>query len=95
MSGERPFKQEVEAWEVIFTPLLASGLSSQSCDATGSEAAARMERIVIATIVTCVIVTLCQSAYHVEFKHPVETGLGGERYKLQGDSQDLSTHARV
>ncbi len=68
MSGERPFKQEVEAWEVIFTPLLASGLSSQSCDATGSEAAASMERIVIATIVKCVIVTdsLCQSAYHVE-----------------------------
>ena len=75
MSGERPFKQEVEAWEVIFTPLLASGLSSQSCDATGSEAAARMERIVIATIVMCVIVSeRLPRGVHV----PSRNGAGGE-----------------
>ncbi len=79
MSGERPFKQEVEAWEVIFTPLLASGRSSQSCDATGSEAAARMERIVIATIVMCVIVSeRVPRGVHV----PSRNGAGGFRRAL-------------
>ncbi len=33
----RPLKQEVEAWDDIFTPLLASGLSSHDCDTTRDE----------------------------------------------------------
>ena len=40
----RPFKHEADASEFIFVPLLANGLSSQSCEFTSRNAADRRKQ---------------------------------------------------